>query len=99
MGTHAPKPPSATAEPHGMRISRVPDQRVRQEPDGSLAVSLWLHRDGTSGTGLALRLSPAEAEVLHAQLCYALDEEPAPMPDGRLPDCRPSLRGRRAGAR
>lgn len=69
-----PRPSNAA---QGMRVSRVPNRPVRREGDGCLAVDLWLQRDGTFAADLALRLSPAEAEMLHAQLCYALDNESA----------------------
>ncbi|MFJ4644597.1 hypothetical protein ACIP6Q_13735 [Streptomyces bobili] len=47
-------------------------------------------RDGGFETDLALRLTPAEAEALHAQLCYALDDATASVitPASKLPDCR-----------
>ncbi|GAA3373630.1 hypothetical protein GCM10020367_34330 [Streptomyces sannanensis] len=90
MGTQAATMPG---DPRGLRISRVPSKPVRREPDGSLAIHLWLQRDGKFDTDLALRLTPAEAEVLHAQLCFALDEEPVTTPADRTPDCRKTVRG------
>ncbi len=73
-------------------MSRVPGKPVRRGDDGTIAIDLWLRREGVFDTDLALRLTPAEAEVLHAQLCYALDEEPVTTPANRTPDCRkPSL--------
>ncbi|MFD9134318.1 hypothetical protein ACFVZA_18135 [Streptomyces bottropensis] len=73
-----------------MRISRVPSKPVRREEDGARAIDLWLTRDGGSEVDLALRLTPAEAEALHAQLCYALDDATAVVitPVSKLPDCR-----------
>jgi hypothetical protein len=73
-----------------MQINRVPSKPVRREGDGALAIDLWLTRDGGFETDLALRLTPAEAEVLHAQLCYALDDATASVitPVSKLPDCR-----------
>ncbi|MGW2518076.1 hypothetical protein ACWC09_13860 [Streptomyces sp. NPDC001617] len=73
-----------------MRISRVPSKPVRRGEDGDLTIDLWLTRDGGFETDLALRLTPAEAEVLHAQLCYALDDSTTSVitPVSKLPDCR-----------
>jgi hypothetical protein len=73
-----------------MRISRVPSKPVRRGEDGDLTIDLWLTKDGGFETDLALRLTPAEAEVLHAQLCYVLDDATASviMPVSKLPDCR-----------
>lgn len=74
------------------QISRVPGKPVRRAEDGTLTIDLWLTRDGTFETDLALRLTGAEAEILHAQLCYALDDETASVitPASKLPDCRRS---------
>jgi hypothetical protein len=73
-----------------MQVSRVPSKPVRREEGGTLAIDLWLRRDGAFESDLALRLTPAEAEVLHAQLCYALDDATASVitPVSKLPDCR-----------
>jgi hypothetical protein len=73
-----------------MQIKRVPSKPVRRGEDGALTIDLWLSRDGGFETDLALRLTPAEAEVLHAQLCYALDDATAAVitPVSKLPDCR-----------
>ncbi|GAA0350359.1 hypothetical protein GCM10010319_29040 [Streptomyces blastmyceticus] len=77
--------------PHGLRISRVPSKPVRREPDGSLAIPLWLQREGRFDADIALRLSPAEAELLHAQLCRALDGVPVMTPADRTPECRKAV--------
>ncbi|MEU9761328.1 hypothetical protein AB0D98_16580 [Streptomyces sp. NPDC047987] len=76
-----------------VRISRVPSKPVRREADGLLAIDLWLRRDGAFEADAALRLTPAEAEVLHAQLCYALDDETAGLinPVSARPDCRKGI--------
>ncbi len=73
-----------------MQVSRVPSKPVRREEDGTLTIDLWLRRDGAFESDLALRLTPAEAEALHAQLCYALDDETATLitPETSRPDCR-----------
>ncbi len=78
-----------------MQVSRVPSKPVRREEDGTLAIDLWLRRDGAFESDLALRLTPAEAEVLHAQLCYVLDDATASVitPVSKLPDCRKSAVG------
>ena len=61
----------------GLRISRVPSKPVQREDDGQIAIHLWLRRDGEfDGDVGVLRLAPGEAELLHAQLCYALDDPP-----------------------
>ncbi|CAL9469745.1 hypothetical protein SUDANB6_02812 [Streptomyces sp. enrichment culture] len=73
-----------------VQVSRVPSKPVRREVDGTLAIDLWLRRDGVFDADVALRLTPAEAELLHAQLCYALDDETAALiaPEARRPECR-----------
>ncbi|MFE1246928.1 hypothetical protein [Streptomyces sp. NPDC058735] len=73
-----------------MQVSRVPSKPVRRDEDGALVIDLWLRRDGGFESDLALRLSPAEAEVLHAQLCYVLDDATTAVitPVSKLPDCR-----------
>jgi hypothetical protein len=61
-----------------------------------VTVPLWLQRDGRFDMDLPLRLSPAEAETLHAQLCYALDALPAvpvATPADATPDCRKKVQG------
>lgn len=57
----------------GWRVGRVPGKRVRRDGDGRVTVPLWLLCDGAYHSDLDLRLSPAEAEALHAQLTYVLD--------------------------
>ncbi|GAA1432434.1 hypothetical protein GCM10009601_53360 [Streptomyces thermospinosisporus] len=73
-----------------VQVNRVPSKPVRREDDGTIAIDLWLCRDGVYDADTALRLSPAEAEVLHAQLCYALDDTTATLivPESKWPDCR-----------
>ncbi|MEU8974468.1 hypothetical protein AB0D11_35260 [Streptomyces monashensis] len=73
-----------------IQVSRVPGKPVRRVDDGSIAIDLWLRRDGVYDADAALRLTPAEAEVLHAQLCYALDDTTVSVitPVSKLPDCR-----------
>ncbi|WP_156725674.1 hypothetical protein [Streptomyces apocyni] len=84
--------PSRT--PRGPHISRVPGKPVERDADGRLTIPLWLQQDGRFGTDLTLRLTPAEAEALHAQLCFALDADPVTTPPGDpTPDCRKPTRG------
>lgn len=73
-----------------VQVNRVPSKPVRRHDDGTLAIDLWLTRDGDFDTDAALRLTPAEAEILHAQLCYALDDDTATLivPESKRPDCR-----------
>lgn len=68
----------------------MPGKPVRRDGDGSIAIDLWLRREGVFESDIALRLTPGEAEVLHAQLCYALDDETATLitPATSRPDCR-----------
>lgn len=86
-----------------VQVNRVPSKPVRRQDDGSIAIDLWLRRDGVFDSDTVLRLSPAEAEVLHAQLCYALDDDTATLivPESKRPDCRKGVatgRGRLWGA-
>ncbi|WP_221356780.1 hypothetical protein [Streptomyces beigongshangae] len=70
-----------------MDVSRVPSKPVRRDESGALVVDLWLSRDAEFASDLSLGLTPAEAEVLHAQLCYVLDDETAHVitPPSKLP--------------
>ncbi|MEV0263067.1 hypothetical protein AB0I49_17275 [Streptomyces sp. NPDC050617] len=78
----------------------MPSKPVRREEDGRIAIHLWLQCDGEFGGDVTLRLAPADAELLHAQLCYALDDWPAVEPASlgqRLPDCRKKVQGGKNG--
>ncbi|CAM5376281.1 MULTISPECIES: hypothetical protein [Streptomyces] len=83
--------------PGAVRVSRVPSKPLRREEDGNFAIDLWVRRDGAFISDIALHLSPAEAESLHVQLCYALDDETAALitPADLLPDCRKGARAAR----
>ena len=70
----ARRAPVVTSTSRGWRIDRVPAKPVRRAEDGRVSVPLWLLRDGVYHSDLDLRLSPAEAEVLQAQLSRALDD-------------------------
>ncbi|MGW7485836.1 hypothetical protein [Streptomyces sp. NPDC054786] len=50
-----------------------------------MALTLQITRHGEPVAAAPLRLTVAEAERVHAALCHALDQEPAP---GDAPDCR-----------
>ncbi|GGZ13389.1 hypothetical protein [Streptomyces poonensis] len=80
-----------------VRVSRVPGKPVRRGEDGAIAIELWLSRGGVFDSDVALHLTPAEAEVLHAQLCYALEDETVALivPEAELPDCRKGVSARR----
>ncbi|MEU1779661.1 hypothetical protein ABZ545_09275 [Streptomyces abikoensis] len=89
-----PLPPLPPLPPrHGLRVSRVPGKPVRREADGGIVVPLWLEHHGRFHADLVLRLSAAEAEHLHAQLCRALDGAPVTTSADRTPDCRKDVRG------
>jgi hypothetical protein len=93
--TPAPRttPPDGS---RGFRVHRVPNKPVRRDEDGRYTIPLGLTYDGKFDGDVPLRLSPSEAESLHAQLCYALgDEPPTAPPEDHTPDCRkPSVGSR-----
>lgn len=65
--------------PRGWRIEQIPGKPVHRQPADRtrrFVLPLWLLRDGEHVTDLALTMSPAEAELLHAQLCRALTQAP-----------------------
>lgn len=66
----------------GWRVDRIPGKRVTATDDG-VRLPLWLLHDGEHKADTLFRLSPSEAEQLHAELCYALGEVEAPA-------CRPA---------
>jgi len=68
----------------------VPTKPVQREPDGRLTVHLWLQQDGRFSGDVPLRLSPGEAELLHAQLCFVLDDAATA---SAAPDCRKPVHG------
>jgi hypothetical protein len=80
----------ATRRDPRLQVSRVPSKPVRRSEDGNIAIDVWLSREGAFDGDAALRLTPAEAEVLHAQLCYVLDDETAVLidPESKRPECR-----------
>ncbi|MBH5335356.1 hypothetical protein IHE55_11345 [Streptomyces pactum] len=77
------------------RIGPRPGHRPRRDgDDGGVAVPLTVTRDGQVVGAADLVLTAAEAEQLHAALCYALDGRPVP---DFAPDCRYPVQ-RRNGA-
>jgi hypothetical protein len=82
-----------------LQVNRVPSKPVRRQEDGTIAIDLWLCRDGAFDSDAALHLSPAEAEVLHAQLCYALEDDTAALivPESKRPECRKGVSTGRRG--
>ncbi|MFJ5225905.1 hypothetical protein [Streptomyces sp. NPDC088400] len=67
------------------RIAPVPSRSLRREQDGQLALTFQIVRHRKHVALAPLLLTAAEAEKLHADLCYALDKEPAP---DDAPECR-----------
>ncbi|MET8838993.1 hypothetical protein ABZW67_02700 [Streptomyces rubiginosohelvolus] len=86
--------------PQDVRVSLVPSKPVRREADGSPAIDLWLRRDGAFESDAWLRLTPAEAETLRAQLCYALNDATAALIclASELADCRKGVLAKRRPA-
>ncbi|MFI1487653.1 hypothetical protein [Streptomyces sp. NPDC020747] len=73
----------STSNPaRGWRIDRIPGKRVTATDEG-VRLPLWLLYDGLHKADALFRLSRTEAEQLHAELCYVLDE-------GEAPACRPA---------
>ncbi|MFJ2262475.1 hypothetical protein ACIOKD_29860 [Streptomyces sp. NPDC087844] len=66
----------------GWRIDRIPGKRVTAVHEG-VRLPLWLLHDGEHKGDALLRLSVVEAEQLHAELSYVLDQDAAPA-------CRPA---------
>lgn len=74
-----------TGGPEGWQVGLVPGRGLRREWDGHLALPLQVVRSGQHVALASLVLTVAEAEQLHAALCYALGNEPAP---ADAPECR-----------
>ncbi|MGW3562998.1 hypothetical protein ACWDSL_03685 [Streptomyces sp. NPDC000941] len=74
-----------TGGAEGWQVGPVPGRGLRREGDGHLALPLQVVRSGQHVAFASLVLSVAEAEQLHAALCYALGGEPAP---ADAPECR-----------
>ncbi|KUJ70145.1 hypothetical protein ACZ90_07325 [Streptomyces albus subsp. albus] len=67
------------------QLGRVPGRPLRREGDDHLLLPMWIAREGEVIGTSALVLTVAEAEQLHAALCYALDGKPIPH---FAPECR-----------
>lgn len=76
---------SGARRQRGWRIDRIAGRPVHRDDDGHYVLPLWLLRDGEHRADLPLNLSPAEAEILHAQLCRALDGTGVPPDHGDAP--------------
>ncbi|MFE9887633.1 hypothetical protein [Streptomyces scopuliridis] len=70
------------------QIRLVPNRSLSRERSGQLALTLQIVRPGEQLATAPLVLTVAEAERLHAALCYALNAEPAP---DDAPECRKSI--------
>lgn len=71
--------------PRAWRVERVEGRMVRRAADGRFALPVRIRQGGEPVAETAVLLSTAEAELLHAALCRALDGEPLP---DNPPDCR-----------
>ncbi|MYU15424.1 hypothetical protein GTZ78_33260 [Streptomyces sp. SID8361] len=67
----------------------VPGRGLYRMADGELALPLRISSDGRHRAITQLTLTSAEAEQLHAALCYALGEQPPP---AAAPECRRPVR-------
>jgi hypothetical protein len=72
----------------GWQVGPVPGRGLRHGKDGLLELPLQVLRPGRASLA-SLVLTVAEAEQLHAALCYALGDEPAP---ANAPECRKPVR-------
>lgn len=72
----------------GWHVGPVPGRGLRWGDDGLLELPLHVLRSGRVSLA-SLVLTVAEAEQLHAALCYALGDEPAP---ANAPECRKPVR-------
>ncbi|MER8068970.1 hypothetical protein ABTZ59_11835 [Streptomyces sp. NPDC094034] len=70
------------------QIGLAPNRSVSRERRGQLALTLQIVRPGEKFVTVPLVLTVAEAEGLHAALCYALNAEPVP---DDAPECRKSI--------
>jgi len=72
----------------GWQVGPVPGRGLRRSADGRLELPLHVIRPGRASLA-SLVLTVVEAEQLHAALCYALGDEPAPV---NAPECRKPVR-------
>lgn len=73
----------------GWQLSPAPGRPARRAED-TIAVPLRLSRHGVHAADADLVLGLVEAEQLHAALCFALGDQPAPRD---APGCRRGLQG------
>ncbi|ASQ96643.1 hypothetical protein CGL27_29590 [Streptomyces sp. 11-1-2] len=72
----------------GRQVGPAPGRGLRPRKDGLLELPLHVLRPGHASLA-SLVLTVVEAEQLHAALCYALGDEPAPED---APECRKPIR-------
>lgn len=72
----------------GWHVAPVPGRGLRHRRDGLLELPLQEHCPGRPSPA-SLVLTVVEAEQLHAALCYALGDGPAP---ANAPECRKPVR-------
>lgn len=72
----------------GWQVGPVPGRGLRRGNDGLLELPLQVLRPGRASLA-SLVLTVVEAEQLHAALCYALRDEPAP---ANAPGCPKPVR-------
>ncbi|MFF1421073.1 hypothetical protein [Streptomyces sp. NPDC058280] len=70
------------------QIEQASGQPISRDQNGQLALPLRIVHLGEHVATPPLLLTVAEAEKLHASLCYALGSEPTP---DKAPDCRKSI--------
>jgi hypothetical protein len=72
----------------------VPGWRIgsplHRADNGNVVIPLRITDDGATVAEAPMELSPAEAEILHAQLCRVLDGQPVPK---NAPECRHAIQG------
>lgn len=74
-----------TGGPEEWDVGPVPGRGLRREREGHLVLPLQIVRSGQHIALASLVLTTVEAEQLHAALCYALGNQPAP---AGVPECR-----------
>ncbi|AQW53049.1 hypothetical protein ACIQPP_03695 [Streptomyces violaceusniger] len=72
----------------GWQVGPAPGHGLRPRKDGLFELPLHVRRPGRASLA-SLVLTVVEAEQLHAALCYALGDEPAPE---NAPECRKPIR-------
>ncbi|WFB09428.1 hypothetical protein LRS74_22065 [Streptomyces sp. LX-29] len=69
------------------RIGPAPERRPSRTEEGDVTMSFPISRAGKPVAIAPLTLTPAEAEQLHAALCYVLAGQ-RPPDGGDVPECR-----------